>query len=73
MGDKQKFDNRASAWCIVIEDENVMVEHNGWVNTIQPRERLSVIADVMADIVRKTIIAMPKNGAKEVQLNCSWE
>ena len=73
MGDKQKFYDRASAWRIVIEGDDVMVEHNGWVVTVQPRKDLRIIVDVMTDIVRRTIIAMPENGAKEVQLNCSWK
>lgn len=73
MADKQKFDNRAAFWRVVVDGEDFVVEHDGYVKTVQPKECLSEIADMMADMVKRTIVAMPENRAKELHLNCSWQ
>ena len=73
MEDKQKFDNRAASWRVVVDGEDFVVEHDGYVVTVRPKECLSEIADIIADVVKRTIIAMPENQARELQLNCSWK
>lgn len=69
MEDKEKIQNRASTWCVVIEGNDVMVEHDGDIHFILPREHIAAIANEMADAIRCIIIKMPKNGMKKFQLS----
>lgn len=73
MEEKTKFGNRTSSWCVAIEGDYVTIRQNGYNKIAHPLEYIGIAAGFMADTVKNSIMAMPKNGARKIQLNCSWE
>lgn len=73
MADKEKFKHRAASWSIVIKDGDVIIKHDGFNHSVHHDGNIGAIAEEMAGIVKFSVLAMPKNGAKVIRLNCSWE
>ena len=70
---KVKFKKRASSWCVVIDGDEIATEHNGQIEYARSLEHIEAVAGRMADIVKRAILAMPENGAKRIQFDCSWK
>lgn len=68
-----KFDRRTTEWRVLLDNVNAEIVHDGYSKEVQSREEIKSIADAMAKMVRRSIMAMPYNGAKEICLNCTWK
>ena len=69
----KKFERPVCRWDVKVEDGKYNLFHDGYAESPVATSKIDVVAEQLASMMSRTVMAMPKNNATRITIVAIWD